>query len=186
MTVETFFTNFGYLADAPNGVQKLRELILQLAVQGKLVPQDAGDEPASDLLERIKAEKELLIKKGTIRKTKIALIAPEEINGDLPSTWEWVRFGGIAQHNAGKTLDKGRNTGQLRNYITTSNLYWGRFELNNVKQMPIRDEELERCTAIKGDLLIVEGGEAGRAAVWTENYGSAFRITYIVLAFIAA
>ncbi|SDW21127.1 restriction endonuclease subunit S [Nitrosomonas communis] len=80
--------------------------------------------------------------------------------------WEWVRFGNIAQHNSGKTLDKGRNTGKLRDYITTSNLYWGYFELENIRQMPIRDDELEKCTAKKGDLLICEGGEAGRASVW--------------------
>ena len=53
MTVETFFADFGCLADAPNGVKKLRELILQLAVQGKLVPQDERDEPASVLLEKL-------------------------------------------------------------------------------------------------------------------------------------
>jgi type I restriction enzyme S subunit len=62
MTIDTFFAHFGHLADAPNGVQKLRELILQLAVQGKLVPQDPDDEPASVLLERIEAEKKRLVK----------------------------------------------------------------------------------------------------------------------------
>ncbi len=76
-------------------------------------------------------------------------------------------FSNIAQHNAGKTLDKARNKGQLRDYITTSNLYWGYFMLDDVRQMPIRDEELEKCSARKGDLLICEGGEAGRAAVWS-------------------
>ena len=73
----------------------------------------------------------------------------------------------LLRHNSGKTLDKGRNTGQYRDYITTSNLYWGHFELDSVRQMLIRDEELEKCTARKGDLLICEGGEAGRAAVWS-------------------
>ncbi|NTX49669.1 restriction endonuclease subunit S, partial [Burkholderia cepacia] len=69
----------------------------------------------------------------------------------------------------GKTLDLARNSGRPRDYITTSNVYWGRFELSNLKQMLIRDEELEKCTARKGDLLICEGGEAGRAAVWVSN-----------------
>jgi len=64
-------------------------------------------------------------------------------------------------------LDKGRNKGHLRDYITTSNLYWGYFDLSNIRQMPMQDEELERCTVRKGDLLICEGGEAGRASVWS-------------------
>ena len=138
------------------GVKKLRELILELAVRGKLVQQDANDEPASELLKRIQAQK-----------TKsLAATAEVEKPFDLPIGWEWVSFGEIAQHNSGKTLDKGRNKGVLRDYITTSNLYWGVFELDSVKQMPIEESELERCTAQKGDLLICEGGEAGRAAVW--------------------
>ena len=68
MKLDTFFDNFGLLADAPNGVPKLREMFLQLAVQGKLVPQDPKDEPASVLLEKIKAERERLIKEKQIRK----------------------------------------------------------------------------------------------------------------------
>jgi len=139
------------------GVKKLRELILELAVRGKLVPQDHNDEPASELLKRIQAKK---------NKSKLT-ISEKEKPFSLPQGWEWVYFGEIAQHNSGKTLDKGRNKGILRDYITTSNLYWGTFELDSVKQMPIEENELERCTAQKGDLLICEGGEAGRAAVWT-------------------
>ncbi len=178
--------HFHLLAAAPNGVQKLRELILNLAVRGKLVPQDPGDEPASELLKKIAAEKLRLVAEGKIKSPSIPLfqrgktaasVPPFEKGGlggisedekpyALPQGWEWVRFGEIAQHNSGKTLDKGRNTGKLRAYITTSNLYWGRFELENVRQMPIRDEELEKCNATKNDLLICEGGEAGRAAVW--------------------
>ena len=62
MNLETFFNHFELFADAPNAVQKLRELILQLAVQGKLVPQNPDDEPASVLLEKIKQEKERLVR----------------------------------------------------------------------------------------------------------------------------
>jgi type I restriction enzyme S subunit len=68
MKLETFFEHFDLLAEAPNAVQKLRELILDLAVRGKLVPQDANDEPAAVLLERIKKEKERLVKEGKVSK----------------------------------------------------------------------------------------------------------------------
>jgi len=149
------------------GIKKLRELILELAMRGKMVPQDSNDEPASALLEQIAKEKARLRKAGDV-KEEMPLPGIGEIEKafELPDGWEWVRFGSIAQHNSGKTLDRGRNTGQLRDYITTSNLYWGRFDLGNIRQMPIADDELEKCTARKGDLLICEGGEAGRAAVW--------------------
>jgi type I restriction enzyme S subunit len=84
-------------------------------------------------------------------------------------------LGEITQHNSGKTLDSGRNRGILRNYITTSNLYWGYFDLQELRQMPIKEDDIERCTAIKGDLLICEGGEAGRSAVWDFDYPICFQ-----------
>jgi len=161
--------NFNELYGVKENVAELRKVILQLAVMGKLVPQDPNDPPASELLKEIEAEKQRLLKEGKIKKQKpLPPIKLDEVPYELPSGWEWVRFGHIAQHNSGKTLDKGRNTGKPRDYITTSNLYWGRFELENVRQMLIRDDELEKCTARKNDLLICEGGEAGRAAIW--NY----------------
>lgn len=152
------------------GIKKLRELILELAVRGKLVPQDPKDESASVLLERIAKEKAKLIKAGKVKKQKpLPEIMEDEKLFELPPKWGWVRFGEIAQHNSGKTLDRGRNTGKPRPYITTSNLYWGYFDLSNIRQMPIKEEEVEKCTARKGDLLICEGGEAGRAAVWASS-----------------
>lgn len=162
--------NLSLLAGAPNGIKKLRELILELAVRGKLVSQDPNDEPASDLLRRITEEKNRLVADGKIQTLKLIQELPNASSlPNLPRSWRWVRFGEIAQHNSGKTLDKGRNTGIPRDYITTSNLYWGRFELDNVKQMLIRENELNKCTATKNDLLICEGGEAGRAAVWVQD-----------------
>jgi len=162
--------NLPLLASAPNGIKKLRELILELAVRGKLVPQAPSDEPACELLKRVAEEKARLLAEGKIKALKLSEERPSADGlSKLPSSWSWVRFGEIAQHNSGKTLDKGRNTGILRDYITTSNLYWGRFELDNVKQMLIREDELSKCTATKNDLLICEGGEAGRAAVWEQD-----------------
>lgn len=175
MNAQTFLDNFGFLANAPNGVLKLREMILSLAMQGKLVHQSSEDTRVSVLLTEIEVEKQRLVKKRLFRAPKHLPIKEEEILYSLPKEWKWVRFGEIARHNSGKTLDQKRNTGQPRDYITTSNLYWGSFELGELRQMLIREEELERCTARKGDLLICEGGEAGRAAVWPYDYEVSFQ-----------
>ncbi len=161
---------------AAYGIRKLRELILELAVRGKLVPQDPNDEPASVLLQKIAKEKARLVKEGKIKKEKpLPEIMEDEKPFELPQGWEWARLHEIAQHNSGKTLDGSRNTGCLRDYITTSNLYWGYFVLDDLRQMPITDEELDRCSAERGDLLICEGGEAGRTAVWNYSYDICFQ-----------
>jgi type I restriction enzyme, S subunit len=81
------------------GVKKLRELVLELAVRGKLVPQDPNDEPASELLKRIQAEKAKLIAEGKLKKDKpLAQISEVEIPFDLPKGWEWVRFQDISTY----------------------------------------------------------------------------------------
>ena len=165
------------IAGAPDDIRKLRGLILELAVRGKLVPQDPHDEPASELLKRISKERASLEAKAAGKKWKATPFCGNETGGsfELPDGWLWVRFEAIAQHNSGKTLDRGRNSGEPRPYITTSNLYWGRFELDSVRQMLIKADELERCTARRNDLLICEGGEAGRAAVWPHDYEICFQ-----------
>ena len=90
-------SNLNLLATAPGGVARLRELILTLAVQGKLVPQDPADEPASVLLQKIRAEKDRLIAEGKIKKDKpLAAIADEEKPFELPVGWEWVRWANIS------------------------------------------------------------------------------------------
>ncbi len=97
MKLETFFKNFEVLAEAPNGVQKLRELILELAVRGKLVPQDPNDEPASVLLEKIKLEKERLINEGKIKEDHTTLLIPlDDISYTIPVSWKWCRWNDIA------------------------------------------------------------------------------------------
>jgi type I restriction enzyme, S subunit len=169
-------THFDILFTTGESIDRLKQTILQLAVKGKLISQDPRDEPASVLLDKIAREKKGLVEEGRIKAQKPLLeIGDDERPHTLPESWAWVRFGNIAQHNSGKTLDRGRNTGQLREYITTSNLYWGRFDLDDIRQMPIEDDEVEKCTARKGDLLICEGGEAGRAAVWSHDKDICFQ-----------
>ena len=85
------------------GIKKLRELILELAVRGLLVPQDPNDEPASVLLEKIAEEKARLVEGGKINRQQSVFISQEEIPYELPSNWEWARFPDICNYKTGKT-----------------------------------------------------------------------------------
>ena len=172
--------------------EHLKKSILQYAIEGKLVPQDPNDEPASILLERIQKEKQKLISEGKIKKSKnesviyrrdnshyeklngIERCIDDEIPFDIPDNWSWVRLGSLFQHNTGKALNSSNKVGTKLTYITTSNLYWDKFVLDKLKEMPFTDAEVEKCTVIKGDLLVCEGGDIGRAAIW--NYDFPIRI----------
>jgi len=151
--------------------KKLRQKILDLAIRGKLVPQDPNDEPASVLLERIKEEKERLIKEGKIKKSKKTVSSDtyhyEQI---LPKGWCWTVLGDIFQHNNGKQKTSSNQEGELYKYITTSNVYWNKFDFSEVKQMRFLESEFEKYIAKKGDLLVCEGGDIGRAAIWNYDY----------------
>ena len=94
----------------------------------------------------------------------------DEVPFNIPDSWEWARLGTIFAHNTGKALNQTNKNGKMLDYITTSNLYWNRFELDNIKQMYFKQSELEKCTATKGDLLVCEGGDIGRAAIWNFKY----------------
>ena len=98
-------SNLDLLATAPGGVARLRELILTLAVQGKLVPRDPADESAGELLTKIRAEKDRLIAEGKIRRDKpLVAIADEEMPFELPQGWEWVRFGDASINRDGERI----------------------------------------------------------------------------------
>ena len=154
--------------------QQLKNAILQEAITGRLVPQAPNDEPASVLLDKIRKEKVKLVKEGKLKKKDLEEkpISKEEIPFEIPESWEWVRIGDIFIHASGKQQSsKNKNTGNLQKYITTSNLYWGRFVLDNLKEMYFTDEELKTCSAQKGDLLVCEGGAGyGRSAIWDKDY----------------
>jgi type I restriction enzyme S subunit len=106
MKLDTLFDNYDLLMDSPNSTVTMRKLILQLAVQGKLAPQDPNDEPAGELLKRIKAEKEKLIAEGKIKKQKpLPPVAEDEILYELPQGWEWVRLGEITNYGASNKVE---------------------------------------------------------------------------------
>ena len=170
--------------------EDLRKSILQQAIQGKLVPQDPTDEPASILLARIREEKARLIKEKKIKKDKNESLIyrgddnsyyekfadgtvkciDEEMPFEIPQGWEWCRLGYLFQHNTGKALNAANTAGTAKKYLTTSNVYWDQFDFAAVKEMPFTDEEIGKCTIKKGDLLVCEGGDIGRAAIWHYDY----------------
>ena len=173
-----------------NMYQRLKKAILQEAIQGKLVPQIAEEGTAQELLEQIKTEKQKLVKEGKLKKSSLndsvifrgddnkyyeqigknLIDITDDIPFDIPSNWVWTRIGYLFAHNNGKQLNKGNSVGTLMEYITTSNLYWDGFRLDNLKMMPFEESEIERCQAIKGDLLVCEGGDVGRSCIWIYDY----------------
>jgi len=102
---DIFFDHFELLAEAPNGVQKLRELILQIAVQGKLVPQDPNDEHANVLLRKNAEQRARLEGEGKIRRQKeLSEISEDEKKFDLPNGWEWVKLGQLMEMFNGRAF----------------------------------------------------------------------------------
>ena len=162
--------------------------ILDLAIRGKLVPQDPNDEPASVLLERIRAEKEELIKQVKIKSDKKESVIfkgednsyyvrqdthteaiDEQFIFELPDNWEWCSLLNIAKMELGKTLDSAKNTGINYPYLRSVNVRWNDVDLSDLKEMRFEPEELERYTVRLNDLLICEGGDVGRSCVWTDD-----------------
>ena len=164
--------HFAELYTVKENVAELRKAILQLAVMGRLVKKDPNDPPAGELLKEIDAEKQRLLSSSSPRRRGSSLtlppIRPEEVPYELPQGWEWVRFGNVASTRLGKMLDKAKNRGHLKPYLRNTNVQWHQFILDDVKQMKFEDGELDEFLILPGDLLICEGGEPGRCAIWKD------------------
>lgn len=147
--------------------QKLKNSILQLAIQGKLVEQRPEEGTAEELFARIQEEKQRLIAEKKIKKEKLLPeITDDEKPFDIPENWMWVHLNYIASSGLGKTLDKAKNTGNLQPYLCSINVYWNGISLDKVKNARFEDSELSKYLLQKGDLLICEGGDVGRSSVW--------------------
>lgn len=147
--------------------QELRASLLREAVTGRLVPQRAEEGSAEPLYEEIQQEKARLVAEKKIKKEKpLPPVTEEEQPFPIPATWKWVHIGDIFQHNAGKALNNADRKGQYLTYITTSNLYWNSFRLDKLKSMYFSETDIQKCTVQKNDLLVCEGGDFGRAAIW--------------------
>ena len=133
-------------------IKHTKSKILDLAIHGKLVPQDPNDEPAIELLKRINPD-----------------FTPCD-NGYYPVGWIETILGELFSHNTGKALNSSNKEGIFKDYLTTSNVYWNKFDFTAIKQMPFKESELDKCTVTKGDLLVCEGGDIGRSAIWNYDY----------------
>jgi len=144
--------------DLQTFIAQTKSKILDLAIHGKLVPQDQNDEPAIELLKRINP-----------KFTPCDNAHYENNTIEIPENWEWVKLSDIAVSELGKTLDKGKNSGTPHNYLCAFNVKWCSFDLFVIKKILLEKEELERYKVRKGDLLICEGGDVGRAAIWESD-----------------
>ena len=138
--------------DLQDTIEQAKSKILDLAIHGKLVPQDPNDEPAIELLKRINPD-----------------FTPCD-NGHYPIGWIKTILGELFSHNTGKALNSSNKEGIFKDYLTTSNVYWNKFDFTVIKQMPFKEGELDKCTVTKGDLLVCEGGDIGRSAIWNFDY----------------
>jgi type I restriction enzyme S subunit len=139
-------------SDLQTTIKQTKSKILDLAIHGKLISQDLNDEPAIELLKRINPD-----------------YTPCD-NGHYPVGWIETILGELFSHNTGKALNSSNKEGIFKDYLTTSNVYWNKFDFTAIKQMPFKESELNKCTVTKGDLLVCEGGDIGRSAIWNYDY----------------
>ena len=167
--------HFDTLFTTEQSIDQLKQTILQLAVMGKLVEQNPNDEPASVLLERIAAEKEELVKQKKIKTQKpLPAITEDEKPFELPEGWELSNLDDLVDIQSGITKGRKLSGRELTAipYLSVANVQRGFLTLDNVKEIELPIDELEKYEVLAGDLLITEGGDwdkVGRTAIWTNE-----------------
>ncbi len=156
--------NFEQIYCTPEHIDQLKQAILNEAVRGRLVPQDPDDEPAEQLLERIKAEKQRLYEAGEIRKPKeLEPITEDEIPFVLPKQWQWVRLGDICQlitdgaHQTPNYIEDGIK------FISVKNISGGEIDFHDCKYISkkVHKKLNQRCNPERGDILLTKVGTTG-------------------------
>lgn len=155
-------SHFDTLYHTPQAIDNLKKNILNEAVRGRLVPQNPNDEPASELLKKIEAEKERLYEEGEIRKPKkLPPVKDDEIPFEIPESWEWCRLGNATTKITDGTHHSPQNTeeGDFL-YITAKNIKDDGVLLNDISYVTKEDHEeiYNRCNPEKGDILYIKDG----------------------------
>ena len=154
--------------------EMMKKSILQEAVQGKFVPQDPNDEPASLLLKKIAEEKKRLIKEGKIKKQKpLPEITEDEIPFDIPESWEWIRLSDISKQITDGEHSTPKRVSDFCGFylLSARNVRDGEIKLDDVDYVDNSEFERisSRCNPVKGDILISCSGSVGRCAVVNDD-----------------
>ncbi|WGO92796.1 restriction endonuclease subunit S [Pseudomonas viciae] len=164
--------NFHPLFTTKASIDALKQTLLQLAVTGKLVPQDPGDESVTVLVKRIQAEKQRYLAESNARRQKNMVInSLSEPPFEVPACWQWQTIDDVLHVTGGVTL--GRKLGDRKllskPYLRVANVQRGRLEMEQIKEVEVPEDEVGRYRLRNGDLLITEGGDwdkVGRTAIW--------------------
>lgn len=167
--------HFHTLFTTESSIDAMKQALLQLAVMGKLVPQDPNDEAASTLAHRIREAKRKLLAGAEGRKQKelaadLAVANPYEV----PASWEWKRIDDVLHVTGGVTLGRKLSGRDLvtKPYLRVANVQRGHLDLNEIKEVAVPEDEVAKYLLRDGDLLITEGGDwdkVGRTAVWRDE-----------------
>lgn len=179
MNAERLLAHYDQVADALDAIGRLRRFILDLAVRGKLVPQDPKDEPATELLKRLAMEKARLVKAGKIGKEKaLPPLSESDLIIDLPDGWAWTRLGDLSQLITSGSRDWAKHySSEGAIFVRMGNLSKGsyRLRLDNVQRVtPPSDREGTRTRLEAGDILISITGDVGMLGLIPEGFGEAY------------
>lgn len=161
------------------GIKKLRELILELAVRGKLVPQDPNDEPASVLLKQIAIEKACLGEAGTLKKQKpLPQVAKEEQPFEVPTGWEFIRLGTITNKIGSGSTPRGGKSAYVPSgipFLRSQNVWNYGLDMDDVAYISHETHEKMSNTVVQENdiLLNITGASLGRCAIYPEEIGEA-------------
>jgi type I restriction enzyme S subunit len=147
--------HFGDLFSCAEDVRDAKLLAFRLAMSGVLTEQRASEQLSRDLTES--------------KEARANPISNDEQDWPLPSNWGWVRAGWLGDARLGKMLDASKNRGEMMPYLRNINVRWRKFDLSNILQLRLEMHELPKVSVAFGDLVICEGGEPGRAAIWDRD-----------------
>ena len=169
MNAEHLLTHFDRIADAPDAIPRLRRFILDLAVRGKLVPQDPNDEPASALLEKLSVCRA----KESRKKNELAPLSEEEKGYRTPPGWEWVRFGEVFSIRTGFAFKSSTYSDSGILVLRVVNFdRLGAFDLSDAKFFPPEkiDKKISQFALNEGEILMVMvGGTIGKTTIVTSE-----------------